>query len=438
MESQENILNQAKLALQNVLISMPHLAGLVETIKLQAEPRISTAGIFASGRLVFNPEWFDQLSLREATFILAHELMHLMLLTHSRMDKGNAPVFNVAHDLIINNLLENELEMRTPANGLTYRDYLPRQYWNDFERDMPLETLAALLQQPDSKDIRRASAWLSVKQKTSDTALATALKDLVSVPSLPNEQPFEGMDALTPQMELEWYPEETWEALRTKAQQTEEKVYESIGTKDLLERVESGFQGQGRGNESGAYQYTYEALKTHYNPPWQMALQQWMEATSPGPRSYARPSRRGQYPDFVRPGKTREGQTLHIVLDTSGSMSNVLPKALGVIGSFCSLMQIETIHIIQCDTAVTADEWVDTSQLGSFQIGGFGGSDMSAAMQRLAEDQEVERAIVITDGFINYPQTSMPYEVLWVLTANYNSYARGFSPPYGQCIQIDG
>lgn len=435
MESQENILKQAKLALQNVLISMPHLAGLVETIKLQVEPRIATAGIFASGRLVFNPEWFDQLKLQEATFVLAHELMHLMLLTHQRMGKGNPHVFNVAHDLIINYILEKELEMHTPANGLKYSDYLPRKYWHDFERDMPLETLAALLQQPDSPDIRTASAWLPVKENPGDTTLGQALKDLVGAHSPSNEPPFDGMDALTPKMELEWYPEETWETLRDKAQRTEEKVYESIGTKDLLKRVESGFHGQG--NTPGAYRHTYEALKNHYNPPWQMALQQWMEATSPGPRSYARPSRRGQYPDFVRPGKTREGQTLHIVLDTSGSMTGVLPQALGAIGSFCALMQIETIHILQCDTEVTSDEWVDTHQLGHFEIGGFGGSDMSVAMLRLADDPEVERAIVITDGYINYPPDPMPYEVLWVITANFNSYAQGFSPPYGQCIQID-
>jgi len=47
---------------------------------------------------------------------------------------------------------------------------------------------------------------------------------------------------------------------------------------------------------------------------------------------------------------------------------------------------------------ITKDEFVDLDRLRNFTISGLGGSDMSAAMIKLAKYPEVEAAIVITDG----------------------------------------
>lgn len=58
---------------------------------------------------------------------------------------------------------------------------------------------------------------------------------------------------------------------------------------------------------------------------------------------------------------------------------------------------------------------------------------MSPAMWHLARDPEVEAAIVLTDGDIDYPNRPMPYEVLWVLTRQ-NRY---FKPNYAQVIILN-
>ncbi|HRD76906.1 MAG TPA: hypothetical protein PK264_13390, partial [Hyphomicrobiaceae bacterium] len=58
-------------------------------------------------------------------------------------------------------------------------------------------------------------------------------------------------------------------------------------------------------------------------------------------------------------------------------------------------------------------------------------SDMSPAMDRLADDPLVRAAIVITDGDITYPTDAMPYDVLWVLPMG---ASRAFNPPYGRTI----
>ena len=71
-------------ALRLVCANMPHLSGLANAVRVYLDERIPTAGITQSGRLVVNPEWFSRLDYSEATFIAAHELLHLCLQTHER------------------------------------------------------------------------------------------------------------------------------------------------------------------------------------------------------------------------------------------------------------------------------------------------------------------------------------------------------------------
>ena len=97
-------------------------------------------------------------------------------------------------------------------------------------------------------------------------------------------------------------------------------------------------------------------------------------------------------------------------------MSDDIAHALGSIMSFGRGANIETVRIVQCDTAVTSDEIVMIDDLATYRVSGFGGSDMTPAMLHLANDPETV-VVVITDGEIGYPAESMPYFVLWVVYA---------------------
>ena len=133
----------------------------------------------------------------------------------------------------------------------------------------------------------------------------------------------------------------------------------------------------------------------------------------------------------------REGWTLHIVLDTSGSMANVLPKVLGAIASFCDGAGVSQIHILQCDIEVTRDEWLEPAQLAEYRIAGFGGSDMSPGLLQLVEDTEVSAVLVLTDGYIDYPAAEPPYRVLWAVFRSPDGYDSTFRPAYGEVIFLD-
>ncbi len=113
---------------------------------------------------------------------------------------------------------------------------------------------------------------------------------------------------------------------------------------------------------------------------------------------------------MVLPGRKRESWMLNVLLDTSGSMTDEIPRALGAIAEFCDAMGVDCIRVVQCDTEITADAIVTPDELATFEVSGFGGSDLTPAMLALADDPRVTAAVIVTDGDIEYPREEMPYQ----------------------------
>src|SRR5262249_39542133 len=105
--------------LRMVTVPLPHLAGLAAAVRVTLDDRVPTMGVFASGRLVANPQFTARLSGDDLVFVLAHELLHLALRTHDRAKGSTHIEFNYAHDYIINDMLRAALGVATiPAGGL--------------------------------------------------------------------------------------------------------------------------------------------------------------------------------------------------------------------------------------------------------------------------------------------------------------------------------
>ena len=457
MTTNTEILGFAKKALHLVRINIPYLAELTHNIEICESNRIDTAGIFASGRLIYNAEWLGKLSLEDATFVIAHEIMHLALRSHYRSDDNEKELFNITHDFIINEMLKETFDIsEVPAHGLDWE----KAYGSNYDiKDKSAEELMKFIKdafengQLDNKILKKH--WNVPKDDDNifeGTGINLPFADKLSV-LLPNhsenqkkvkideteknsilnseEKPDnKERDVLSDDFEKELFPETTDSKISEKKNIIYQQISNALSIKLINEKQKKIY---GIGTEAGNLSDTYDAIRTFHKPPWEVALQSWLEFTARTGRTYASPSRRGQYKGFVRPGYKREGHTLHIVVDTSGSMFGVLGKILATIASFCEALLIQQVHIIQCDTEVSDDSWYSPDELLFFEIKGLGGSDMSPGMQRLAEDNEVEFVLVITDGYIEYPRTPMPYEVLWVLT----ELDYFFEPSYGEIIMFD-
>ncbi len=421
-------------ALRLVAATLPHLSGLVHSVRVKVTKKYPVAAIGASGLMLVNPTIFSETPLPDLVFVVAHELMHLALDTFGRTGNAKPLLVNIAHDYVINDILSVELNRPVPLNGLVRHG----------ARQESLEALTAELARDGSNNpngcwtIERKKKKKRVKKQKS--AMQEELEKAGLLPPEP-EEPEEDEedeedcagDTLSADEEAELEPELGPKERSASRERVRREAVRAVSLKELREQMDKA-TGQGQGADGGATRTLMEAVTTAYQPPWQLALQHWLDAVSPGPRSYAKPSRRGaeRTDGIILAGRKREGWALHVVMDTSGSMLNTLPRVLGLLASFCESAGVNQVHIMQCDVGVTADEWIDPAELASYKITGFGGSDMSPAMDELADDPEVHAVLVLTDGMINYPRAEPPYSVLWGLVDG----IANFRPLYGTVVHV--
>jgi predicted metal-dependent peptidase len=396
--------------LRMLTVPLPHLAGLAAAVRVNIDERVPTMGVFASGRLVVNPDFTARLNDNELVFVLAHELLHLALRTHERAKGSGQLEFNYAHDYIINDMLRSALGVATiPAGGLD----MPGA------REKSAEQIVV--------EMRRNGDVMSSRTRVWDGEATIAGR--VFGPQAGGGAPdtSESGDVLGEMHEREMFPDDIADQAR-RAKEVGELAAKGLALGKAMGAM------RGRGSDAGGTRQVVDALRGIYATPWQMALQTWLEGVVPGERTFVRPSRRGaDRHDVVLPGRRRHAWMLNVVLDTSGSMSEEIPRALGAIADFCDAAAVDDIRLVQCDTEVTSDEVLTPSALAAYEVSGYGGSDLTPAMLALAEDPRVTAAIVITDGDVSIPPDPMPYAVLWILPPHGQ---QGFAPPYGRVVTM--
>lgn len=488
----ENEKKRIRTALNLVSAELPYLAGLAAIADVHFDERMSTAGVFASGKMLISPKFMETLNRAELGFVVAHELMHLFLRTHERMGNSSQELVNIAHDFIINDKLICLRESShwsdygvstkgVPANGLDWNDYRDKVSGWKPASEYSLEELVSVLRKlrqdrkanfentPHWKAVQKTgSSWdppltpLQVpRSKTQSKPLpktpssstfgdllaaagitlpeseeSTGPQDEKSLSGKPGEEILSGLrDVFSEEMEQQCFPNVSLTEIREAQKEVKETIVRAYAELEAHDAFKKMAEQYSIGGGAGNYSREYSLLRSAYEVPWETALQHWFDATAPGQRSWARPSRRGAFrTDVVLPGRTREGWTLHIVLDTSGSMGNILPTALGAIAHFCEANNVSEVRIIQIDTVIHADEFVPVEKLEGYKILGLGGNDMQPAWDRLMEDPEIEAVVVVSDGGFNVPPEP-PFEVLWaILEDGWNS--RSFNPAYGTVVFI--
>jgi predicted metal-dependent peptidase len=400
MSGSREQLERVEAGLRMVTVSFPHFAGLARVVRITLDERVPTMGVFASGRMVVNPWFVRGLKENELVFVLAHELFHLALRTHDRAMGSDLLSFNYAHDYIINDILRSELGFKDiPAGGLDWPG----------ARKMSAEEILLEMEKDPSRAPRRPGVW----QLRGAGARSGSSQG--------------GGDVFDRQLEREMFPGDAKEQT-AQAEAMREAAAKALSLGTIMGAM------KGRGRDAGASNQLVSALRGMYRTPWEIALQRWLESVAPGERTFVRPSRRGaERTDVVLPGRKREGWILNVVLDTSGSMTDEIPRALGAIADFCDAVAVDQVRLVQCDTAVTSDEFLSPAEVAEHEITGYGGSDLSPALRYLADDPRVQAVIVLTDGDIAYPEDEMPYAVLWLLPAGASS---SFQPPYGAVIAM--
>lgn len=293
----ERALMRARRALAVAAARLPELAGLSQLAHLVPAVTVPTAAVTESGRIALNPAWVDALDDEDLVFVIAHELLHLLLRTHARADeRWELARFNVAHDAVINDLLRRRLGRAPPAGGVDVPGAADRSG----------EALARFVEEPDADPLR------------GDVLDARRERFLLG------EGPHRGFGAGG-----------GWERARvrvggeTVALDFASKVTALLGWSRLVAPPPS---------------------RRRRAVPALAALAHGGARGEERRRSFARASRRGG----DGPGRAREGARLAVLLDTSSSMTLGLDDALAI-ARWLADAAPGGVRVVTCDGRVRDD-----------------------------------------------------------------------------------
>lgn len=418
-DSDDDVVRSVNMAARLGCASMPYLTGIAAQMRVSVDDRVATAGVFASGRLLVNRTWFAALRAGDACFVVAHEMLHLALQSHARAAGTDARLFNIAHDYVINDMLENALQMRTPADGLRQEGARFRSA-EDLAHKLGERIAAA---EPDPFWHPRAQPWQQHTKPppppTTTTALGLALQQAgrsFAVASKPEAARLlldaEG-DLFSEELEASLFPDEARDVLRARCVSMQTAALHSVSLKLLHDRTAKLFPAGATGNTDEEFR----ALQSAYQGGWEAAMQPWLDGVAPGRRTWSRASRRGaERQDVILAGRRRDGWLLCVVLDVSASMHGEMSRALGVIAKACDAVGVDVVRVVECDVTVSADACLSPAELELHRIRGFGGTELTPALERLAEDADVHAVVVITDSEREIAPRAWPFEVFCLLT----------------------
>jgi len=359
---------------------------------------VDTMAVDEYGRLYFNPEWIDKVSVEELAGVVYHEIWHLLRKHPDRLSQYPQAVANLAADLEIND------DIRSESIPLPEGVFYPEQF--DFPPNQTAEYYASeLLDKYEIEYVPQKSSSDSADQSDQSPGQSSGQsgqfgRKRITVhvrgfgglegsgatgQSAPWESPTGDVDSSVPHLtnaELEIIREQVAQDVRR-------------------------FQDSGmRGEIPEHWKRWADDVLTPPEIPWQALLRSLVNsavtAAGRADYTYRRVSRR-QYAvdDVVLPGLGESVVRSAVVLDVSGSVGDeslgvALREVRGILESSSSVR----VYAVDSQVQAAADVF-DVSEIKRILKGG-GGTDMGVGIMQAMESKP-DVIIVITDGLTPWP-----------------------------------
>ena len=381
-----------------ILAKNAFLGFLILHLKLHATDQVPIAGVQKDGTLLINPEAFLSESEEEQVWTLCHEVLHPALLFWSRLKGREHQRANIAHDFVINLILEEwgssgKLKLVQPDNVLYNTKYRGMSFEEVYESikvnkiEIPMGGIGGGL-------------MYDCKPGTGGNTDESG-----------NELGGNGW-GMSKEEELEW--------------------------KGKLARAQALHQAISQDGWGSVPAGLKRLVKDLLEPKldWFQLLSRWVgENGKRENRTFQRPSRRSHALGAYLASPVKFGfADVAVLLDTSGSISDRdMKDALAEVGGICEDLDLRT-RVIVCDAEVHDDVTIGNVHELLPHIRGGGGSNYMPAF-KLLEDTGFNGVVVaITDGYITVPKQPPPHvrDTLWILNKNGR-------PPcsWGESISID-
>ncbi len=389
----------------------PFFLPSIARVEFRACNRTSTACGVLRGIVRFSPTFAAKLKDAELQFVIAHELMHPLMLHHDRRANRDPLRWNLSTDLIINRTLQNVANNAGAGSFTMPKDDQGKPIGviaNEDQAEMTAEQLYS--EQPEPPQ------WL---------------KDMFAAGDVPVGQgcgiePGDGQDG--------------------DDQPGQEKL-----TDDQLKRQwrECAAQSQMAGRQAGTQEGNMLADLLDVTPPkgrWSEvlrgALSRAIAEAGRDDVSWNRRSRRSTT-DIILPGGITYRCKASVVIDSSGSMSDEeLARCVAETTSIVNNCRVPVFLVVH-DHAVQEACWIRPGAKGAVhanikkRMKGRGGTSFNEAYARVEKEPGKFNVMVhLTDGEV-YDWPDRPPSVRRLVVALVGSSSRDQVPADARCIEVE-
>lgn len=355
-----------------LLLSHPFFAHLALQLELRAvyDHRLETAA--TDGAVIFfSTPFFEALSEKDRTFILAHEVLHCVLGHHRRRMSREFRLWNVAADHEVNaTLLRDGFDC--PEHCILYKDRL----------DEAAEQIYDLLMKNVILE-KKAGCFVKIFGLGNVTAPDGTIDP----------------DYVTGGVDLS---SDIRAQMVSRAMSAASTTYGSL---------------------PGVMRQLVDKFEAASSVPWQQTLRDFVSPTIFGDLAWHKPRRRLIGQRMYLPGRTKAGRHLLVAIDVSGSVFSILPNFLAELSAIVSSAPHTMTTVVTFDTCIQAQfQFASGEALGlprCTRLRGGGGTSFRPVfnfVERGAEDN-YDALIILTDGYGQCPDADpTPMPTLWALT----------------------
>jgi len=376
----EKRLSKAKTAL---ILEHPFVGNIALNMPFELTEDTPTAATNGE-RVLFNPNFCDELSDEELKFLVAHECMHPMLEHPFRRQERDIRVWNQAGDYVINQLLVDENMGKMPEGGLYDMDV-----WN--KGGGTTDGIYKILPKEGPSD-------------DSNNGIGSVGKG--------------GGDPLDQCLDAEGSPAET----EQKASEWKVKVAQAAQAAKMMGKMSAGLE-----------RFVGKVLEAKVD--WREVLQRFVEKCKDDTRSWARPNRRFLAQGLYLPTSSGEAMgELVVAVDCSGSIDeDTLNQFAAEVLTIKEDSNPSCIHVVYFDSEVCHYEKFTRDDELHIEPHGGGGTAFSPVFDYLNKHGiDPIACVFLTDLYCDDYGDEPSFPVLWVATDKDKTDA-----PFGEVVVMD-
>lgn len=370
--------------------------------------------------LTYNPAYIKSLGLSEAVGLLAHEVLHVANLHHTRIHGREEDDWNIACDYVVNDILVKAgftlpegFLLDSQYAGLSAEDIYGKI--KKAKREQQGQDQGQGQGQGQGQDQQAGQDQSQPGQGPDQNTGQQPSQDQGQQGQQPGTDPGKCGRVKAPQAsDGSGHPSE---ADLTKAEQ-----------KAILDTLQAAQSAKGAGFLPAEIAEYIETLKEP-KEDWHAALWRFAEQPSKNDYSFARPNVRYAHTGVFLPSLAdKEIGDMVIVLDVSGSTYSVqgaLDSFLSEAQSLLDTLRPRSMRVIQCDSKIAGDlEYLPGDTIET-RITGGGGTRFQPALD-YAEQYSPVCLVYFTDMECFDTPTEPSYPVLWAIYGGQDNHEIGF------------